>query len=94
MTTEETAANICEFAVARLDVEPGDVVVVRVKDAYDDDCTVYRDFLNLWKDQEGLDLHFLVLPDDVDITTIIHSLTPEEVEKAGAGGWPHEKETT
>jgi len=92
MTTEETAAQIAEFTVAKLDVKPGDVVVVKCNEP----PLVMKelsDALSVWADARELGLHFLVVHDSFDLN-IVHTLTPEEVDKAGAGGWPHEKETT
>jgi hypothetical protein len=91
MTTEEKAASICEFAVAKLDVKPGDVVVVKIP--ADQSWEVQRHFsesLDYWATVRGLGFHFLVVSADADIPTVVHTLTPEEIDKAGAGGWPHE----
>lgn len=103
MTTPQEAAaqaaQIAEFTVARLGVKPGDVVVVKVKDdgrvpkVDADEMAWLQKVLSDWAEARRLAIHFLVVPDSFDFS-IVHTLTTEEVEKAGAGGWPHEKETT
>jgi hypothetical protein len=83
----ETAANICEFAVAKLDVKPGDVVVVKCDEGVDS-MPWLQNALSDWSEGQGLNLHFLVVSPTSDLS-IVHTMTPEEVEKAGAGNPAH-----
>jgi hypothetical protein len=94
MTTEETAAQIGEFTVAKLDVKPGDVVVVKIPTgSFMEEVQALNKYLADWAQSRGLNLHFLVVLADTDIAATVHTMTPEELEKAGAGGWPHEGQT-
>lgn len=93
MTTEEKAAEIGEFTVAKLDVKPGDVVVVRITSEYWEELKVFNQALDAWSESKGLGLHFLVISSTADVQATVHTMTPEELEKAGAGGWPHEGQT-
>ena len=90
MTTEETAAQICEFAVAKLDVKPGDVVAVKGKGLDPESMYYVQQGLDDFVATRDLSFTFLVVHDTFDMT-VIHTLTPEEVEAAGVGGWPHEE---
>ena len=89
MTAEEDAKNIVEFAVTKLEALPGDVVVVKgAPDWYAEHLHQMHELLINWAEHEGLNLHFLVVPHDVNLG-IVHTLDPVELEKAGAVGWPH-----
>ena len=71
MTAEETAAQIGEFTVARLDVKPGDVVVVRIASEYWEELKVFNEALDAWSESKGLGLHFLVISSTADVQATV-----------------------
>jgi len=91
MTAEETAAQIGEFTVARLDVKPGDVVIVR-SDLDVEEQRQVNEALAWWSQNNDLGIKFLCLHSSFDLS-LVHTMTEEELKKAGAGGWPHEGQT-
>lgn len=90
LSAQEKAQIVVEFAVAKLDVKPGDVVVVKTTGLGMEDQRYVGEALVGWAEHEKVDLHFLVVPDNFNIG-VVHTMTPEEIAKAGAGDWPHER---
>ncbi len=93
---QEAAVTVAEFAVANLRLEPGDVLVVKVPEAYGwAEMNEVRDVVakDLAEgDHEGVPV--LVVPHDCDLTKVtlaqLRALTDDDVRAAGAGSWPHE----
>lgn len=94
MTEDEAMARVetvVEFVVAKLDVKPGDVVVLKAPaDWGSEEIRRMAEALYCWPESDlGVKINWLILPNELD-PSIVHTMTPEELEKAGAGDWPHE----
>jgi hypothetical protein len=83
---EEKATEIAEWVI--LKALPGDLIIVRPPQGwYAEECARLREGLQVWGNERGLSLHWLVLPPGSDIGTL-HTMTDEELARAGAGDFP------
>lgn len=89
-TPEEKAQIVAEFSVAKLDVKPGDVVIVRAPADWDVEARgQFAEGLWSWARDVMPDVAWVVLPHGAD-PSVVHTMTPDEIANAGAGDWPHE----
>lgn len=80
------ATMIAEYTVGRLHLEPGDVLVVRCPDDFTPEmCREIADVVGWHLDQAGLSNPVLAVTVGFDLAT----LTQDDIDRAGAGGWPH-----
>ncbi len=89
--------TVAEFAAANLRLEPGDVLVVKVPEAYGwAEMNEVRDVVTLVLVEGGHEgTPVLVVPHDCDLTKItpaqLRTLTSDDIRAAGGeNAWPHE----
>jgi hypothetical protein len=91
-------AEVGEFAVARLRLKPGDVLVVKGgpgRPTEEETAQVHETVTSILRDA-GLDNQVMVTSSDVGLDVLtqneLHALDEEDIARAGAGGWPHEQD--
>lgn len=80
LSEDEVRSHIAEFTVAHLDVKAGDVVLVKVPADYTPrEQQQLLLSLDAWRIKEGLDLHFLVIREEWEVS-VVH---PAELDICG-----------
>lgn len=66
---QQDAVEITEYAIAKLDIGPGDVLLIKPPDAWspEDRAYLWR-YLNEWVEVQGLNFSVLVAPMECDIS--------------------------
>jgi hypothetical protein len=80
MTGEEQAAAIVEFAVAKLEAGPDDVVLARPPEEWPPAmCAEMQEILDLVREYRGIPFDVLVVPPGFDFTVVKRAEAPDRV---------------